>query len=137
VTWLLDSSVLIALTYPDHTANDRCAEWFVSPTVTRFATCPITEGALVRLTLGRRPDLGIRAALSVLDSIVADPRHEFWTDDLPVAEVNWTGVVGHRQVTDAYLAELARRRGGRLITLDTGLATLHADVAHLVDPSGP
>jgi uncharacterized protein len=132
VTWLLDASVLIALTYPDHTANDRCADWFVRPEVTGFATCPITQGALVRLTLSRRPDLGIGAALSVLESVVTDPRHEFWSDDLSLSEVNWEGVVGHRQVTDAYLAALARRRGAKLITLDTGLATLHADVAQLI-----
>ncbi len=133
MTWLLDPSVLIALTFPDHTANDRCAEWFARPEVARFATCPITQGGLVRLTLGRRPDLGIGAALSVLGSVVADPRHEFWADDLPLSDANWEGVVGHRQITDAYLAELARRRGGRLITLDTGLAALHSDVAQLIE----
>ncbi|MFP4283065.1 MAG: hypothetical protein ACLFU2_10615 [Opitutales bacterium] len=39
---------------------------------------------------------------------------------------------GRRQVTDAWLAELARREGGRLATLHAGLAALHADVAELV-----
>jgi hypothetical protein len=40
--------------------------------------------------------------------------------------------MGHRQVTDAYLAALARRRQGRLATLDKGLAALHPDVAELL-----
>jgi uncharacterized protein len=132
VTWLLDSSVLIALADSDHTANDRCAEWFARPEVQRFATCPITQGALVRLTLNRRPDLGIGAAVSVLNRVTADHRHEFWTDDVPLSDVHWAGVVGHRQVTDAYLAELARRRGARLITLDRGLSLLNPDVAQLL-----
>ncbi len=43
-----------------------------------------------------------------------------------------TGVVGHRQVTDAYLAQLARIRNGQLATLDSGLAHLHSDVAVLI-----
>ena len=42
------------------------------------------------------------------------------------------GVVGHRQVTDAYLAALTRARRGRLATLDKGLAISHADVAYLL-----
>jgi hypothetical protein len=42
------------------------------------------------------------------------------------------GVVGHRQVTGAYLAQLARSRSGQLATLDSGLAHLHSDVALLI-----
>ncbi|GLY63497.1 hypothetical protein [Amycolatopsis taiwanensis] len=42
------------------------------------------------------------------------------------------GVLGHRQVTDAYLAQLARAHGGRLATFDPGLATLHTDIADLL-----
>jgi predicted nucleic acid-binding protein len=36
-------------------------------------------------------------------------------------------VIGHRQVTDAYLVALARRHGGHVATLDAGLAALHGD----------
>jgi predicted nucleic acid-binding protein len=39
---------------------------------------------------------------------------------------------GSNQVTDAWLAELARRRKGRLATLDSALAALHSDVAFLL-----
>jgi uncharacterized protein len=42
------------------------------------------------------------------------------------------GVVGHRQVADAYLAQLARQHEGRLATLDQGVAELHDDVADLM-----
>jgi uncharacterized protein len=38
-------------------------------------------------------------------------------------------VLGHRQVTDAYLAALARHHHGKLATFDKGLAALHSDVA--------
>ncbi|GFG85164.1 PIN domain-containing protein [Mycolicibacter algericus] len=61
-----------------------------------------------------------------------DPRHEFWPDSLSFADVTLTGVIGHRQVTDAYLAQLARAHNGRLATFDRGLAELHSDVAELL-----
>jgi len=63
---------------------------------------------------------------------MAQPRHEFWPDDAASDAVSFNGVIGHRQVTDAYLAHLARVRGGRLATFDQGLAKLHTDIADLV-----
>jgi predicted nucleic acid-binding protein len=42
------------------------------------------------------------------------------------------GVQGHRQVTDTYLAALARNHGGKLVSFDRGLEALHADVMELV-----
>ena len=42
------------------------------------------------------------------------------------------GVVGHRQVTDAYLAQHARRRNSKIATFDEGMAALHPDVAELI-----
>jgi predicted nucleic acid-binding protein len=42
------------------------------------------------------------------------------------------GIVGHRQVTDAYLAQLTRSRRARLATFDQAMAKLHHDVADLV-----
>jgi predicted nucleic acid-binding protein len=43
-----------------------------------------------------------------------------------------TGVIGHRQVTDAYLGALTRCHGGQLATFDRGLSALHPDVALLL-----
>lgn len=74
-------------------------------------------------------------AMEVLRTVTAHPRREFWTDDLPYDRVALAGAVGHRQVTDAYLAALARHRSGTLATLDGGLAALHPDVARPVDAS--
>ena len=61
------------------------------------------------------------------------PRHRFWPDTLSHADVSLRGVLGHRQVTDAYLAGLARHHGGKLATFDRGLGALHADVAVALD----
>jgi predicted nucleic acid-binding protein len=69
----------------------------------------------------------------VLSSVTGHRRHEFWPDDAPFSADMLRGVIGHRQVTDAYLANQTRRRGGKIATLDKGLVALHADVAALVD----
>lgn len=43
-----------------------------------------------------------------------------------------THVVGHRHVTDAYLAALAASRGGRLATFDQALAASVPDLVELI-----
>jgi predicted nucleic acid-binding protein len=92
----------------------------------------VTQGALVRHLL--RNGAAVDEVVTVVRAWTSDERHEFWADDVGYTEVDLRGVVGHRQVTDAYLAGLARARGGRLATLDRGLALLQADVAVLIEP---
>lgn len=129
MTALLDSNVLIALVVAEHVHHDAAAEW-LSTSDTDFATCPITQGSLVRFLL--RSGQSASTARDVVIAMGGASRHEFWPDDVPFADVELGGVVGHRQVTDAYLAQLARSRRGQLVTLDSGLAHLHSDVAVLV-----
>lgn len=78
----------------------------------------------------------VEEARKSLALVTGHAKHEFWPDDLGYCDVPMYGVRGHRQVTDAYLAELARARGGRLATFDQGLAALHPDVTVLV-PTTP
>ena len=129
MTTLLDSNVLIALSVQEHVHHDAAMSWLASDGGP-VATCPITQGALIRMLLRRRvrPD----QALHQLEIITAQPQHEFWPDHVPFTAVALTGVISHRQVTDAYLAQLARSRAGRLATFDQGLAELHTDVTRLV-----
>jgi toxin-antitoxin system PIN domain toxin len=129
VTTLLDSNVLIALVVAEHVHHDAAAEW-LSKSESEFATCPVTQRSLVRFLL--RAGQSVSAARDVVVAVGKASRHEFWPDHIPFADVELGGVVGHRQVTDAYLAQLARSRDGQLVTLDTGLAHLHGDVALLV-----
>jgi uncharacterized protein len=58
--------------------------------------------------------------------------HAFWPDAIPYERAHLGGIIGHRQVTDAYLVALARHHGARLATLDRGLAALHGEHVHLV-----
>lgn len=129
MTALLDANALIALIVAEHVHHDAADAWLAGLDEP-FATCPITQGSLVRLLI--RDGEKAEQAISVVREITANPRHEFWPDDLGYADVSMAGVMGHRQVTDAYLAGLARARAGRLATFDNGLAALHADVAELI-----
>jgi toxin-antitoxin system PIN domain toxin len=129
VSVLLDANVLIALVVVDHVHHDAAGRWFAS-CEEGFATCPMTEGSLLRLLI--RQGQSVSTAKALLAEVAAHPRHEFWPGSLSYREVAMTGVIGHRQVTDAYLVQLARTRQGRLASFDQGLAQLHHDVVELV-----
>jgi uncharacterized protein len=129
VSFLLDANVLIALVDPDHVHHEWAADWFSQHTEP-FATCPMTQGALIRhLLRAGHPAVDIGVAL---DRIQALPRHEFWSDDIGFSTDVIVAVVGHRQVTDAYLCHLARGRDGHVATFDRGMAAVHPGVAVLV-----
>ena len=129
MTTLLDGNVLIALTVLQHVHHGAAEHW-LARLAGPFATCPITQGSLLRVLL--REGMAIAAALGILHVLIEDPRHEFWADDLAYTAVGTRGIVGHRQVTDAYLAQLARERRGRLATFDRGLVAVHADVTDVI-----
>jgi uncharacterized protein len=124
---LLDGNLLVALVTPSHVHHQAAEEWFAAEPQP-FATCPITQGTLIRMlmNLGK---LDASSAFTVLAQLIRHPRHRFWPDVLSYGAITARGVIGHRQVTDAYLAALARHHGGLLATFDRGLAALHADVS--------
>ncbi len=132
MTVLLDANTLIALLVDDHVHHVAAENWLVGISG-NFATCPITQGSLMRLLI--REGQTAATAHAVLSGAAADPRHEFWPDDVEYCDVPIQGIIGHRQVTDAYLAQLARTRGSRLATFDQAMAKLHSDVVDLVPDS--
>ena len=129
MTVLLDPNVLIAPLVDDHVHHAAAENWFAEMDGT-FATCPVTQGSLLRLLI--REGQPAATARAIVAGTTAHPQHEFWPDDLPYTDVPVQGVIGHRQVTDAYLAQLARARRARLATFDQAMAKLHSDVAELV-----
>ena len=133
MTVLLDANVLIALIVAEHVHHDAASDW-LKTSEADFATCPITQGSLVRFLL--RAGQTAVAARDVVRALTAVRRHEFWSDATSFEDVEVKGVVGHRQVTDAYLAQLARSNQGQLVTLDSGLAHLHSDISILIPIPG-
>lgn len=132
MTVLLDGNVLVALAVADHVHHEPAVRWLGALEASgSFATTPITQGTLLRLLI--RNGVTASDALAVLGGYTCDHRHEFWPDDRGYDSSALRGVIGHRQVTDGYLAALARGRSGRLATFDAGLAITHADVVHLLE----
>lgn len=74
----------------------------------------------------------MEGATALLRAVREVPRCTFWSDDLSYAEIELDHVHGHRQVTDAYLASLAVHHGGRLATLDEGLAAALPEATFLI-----
>lgn len=107
MTFLPDTNVLIALVVEDHVHHRSAEAWFAGTTAT-IATCPITQGSLVRLLI--REGQSARSATAVVSALMAQPRHVFWPDDAARDAVSLNRVIGHRQVTDAHLAHLAELR---------------------------
>jgi toxin-antitoxin system PIN domain toxin len=131
VSTLLDANVLIALIWVSH-VHHAAAEAWLGNGRDEFITCPITQGSLVRFLVrqGSTPE----AAKAFLAEVTDHPRHVFWPDSIGYENVVMGAVLGHTQVTDAYLAQLARTNRGRLATFDRGLAGLHGDVVDLIPP---
>jgi uncharacterized protein len=128
--FLLDVNVLIALLWPPHEAHTRAQRWFAHNAERGWATCAITQAAFIRIVsnpaFSRHP-ISPRDALEVLSGSLRHPAHRFWTDDIGVAEaIAFFGrrLVGHQQITDAYLLALAIHKQGRLATFDTALSAL-------------
>jgi toxin-antitoxin system PIN domain toxin len=118
-TFLLDASVLIALTVAEHEHHAKASAW--ASTIDRFAVCPVVEGALVRFLV--RVGESAQAARQLLQAVHSVPGCEFWADSVSYADTDLGRVRGHRQVTDAYLLSLAGSRAAALLaTLDVGLA---------------
>lgn len=133
ITRLLDVNVLIALAWPNHVHHAPAQRWFAASGQKSWATCPLTQLAFVRISSNPAivaAAVSPREAVRLMADVTARPGHEFWPDTLEltgVTEFSSAALVGHRQVTDAYLVALARNRGGRLATFDRGVADLVTD----------
>lgn len=128
-----DVNVLVALAWPNHVHHDVVHRWFRTAMKRGWATCPITQAGFVRVSSNTRaiPEAKTPAeANELLKELEALAGHEFWTDEVSVsgsALFDWERIVAYRQITDAHLLAVARVHGGRLATLDAGLASLLAE----------
>ena len=131
MSWLVDGNALIALAVKSHPGHNRSKAWFEALTSV-FHTCSVTEGTFLRLHMQLAADGSAVGAWRSLHLIQADPMHVFIDDGFSYGQVSALHLQGHRQVTDAWLAQLARRHQVRLATLDKGLVATHPDVGFLI-----
>lgn len=133
---LPDVNVLLALVAEQHEHHAAAHRWFSA--VSAWATAPVTESGLVRLMLNPAVVGGqLRGAdaLEILRRLRAQKRHRFFTDGSTLADpaIDVSALVGHRQVTDLHLVELAASKGATLHTFDARLpaALAPADRRHV------
>ena len=66
-------------------------------------------------------------AIGLLKANAEHPSHRFWRDEIGFVEAARpfaARIIGHQEVTDAYLLGLAVRKKGKLLTLDRGMRSL-------------
>jgi uncharacterized protein len=127
VVALLDVNALVALAWDSHVHHAAMRTWFTANSAEGWATCPITESGFVRVSSNPKvlpSPIGVEAARSVLEALRAVGGHRFLVDDVSIVDADVPRMSGHRQVTDAHLLTLARRRGMPLVTFDAGVLTL-------------
>ncbi|OIP16272.1 MAG: VapC toxin family PIN domain ribonuclease [Comamonadaceae bacterium CG2_30_57_122] len=120
---LLDVNVLIALLDAGHAMHLRATEWLAKQSDYGWASCPLTQNGVVRIMSQPSYPTPRPAALVAqrLASACLAPEHNFWSADvslLAAGLIDWQRLLGHRQVTDAYLLALAVRQQGKLATFD-------------------
>jgi toxin-antitoxin system PIN domain toxin len=137
--YLLDVNVLLALSWPGHQFHERVQNWFAAHARKGWATCPMVEAGFVRIL--SNPAFSERAvsakeAVDALRFNTKHPAHQFWPDDLPLAEAlarMERRIEGHQQVTDAYLLGLALHHKGKLATLDQGIRAWGAGAVEMIE----
>jgi toxin-antitoxin system PIN domain toxin len=131
--YLLDVNVLLALHRPSHEAHRTVIHWFGREGQTAFSTCAMTQAGFVRLMMN--PQLSERKvaqneARRLLDELTQRKGHSFWDSGISFLEATAplaSSILGHRQITDAYLLGVAIYKKGVLATLDKATRHLAGD----------
>jgi hypothetical protein len=135
---LADVNVLLALAWPNHQFHDLAVARFSDPRQA-WATCAITELGFIRLSSNPAVGLGSKTpaeAAAILESMTGDRAHRYFdTLASPATSTPWNTLLGHRQVTDAYLLQIAKRHRAVLLTFDARLSALGGEYVELLSPT--
>ena len=136
---LLDVNVLIALLDSGHLMHRAATSWLEREIGNGWASCPITENGVIRI-MSQPAYPNSRTPIQVADRLAeacSSPDHVFWPEDISLLSngvLNWGRILGHRQVTDAYLLAVATRHKGRFVTFDQRISVdtvISAEVGNL------
>ena len=132
---LLDTNVLLALAWPNHQHHAPAHEWFRIQSKRGWATCAVTQLGFIRLSANPSytPNaVSPQDAAALLQQWTRLKGHHFWVSPAADDPAIYARALGHQQVNDAWLVEVARHNRGTLVTLDTRLPG-HADAPGLVE----
>jgi toxin-antitoxin system PIN domain toxin len=123
---LLDVNVLIALLDADHLHHRRATQWLSENIAFGWASCAITQNGCVRIMSqpGYPNPLPTARVAERLREATSTPHHLFVPDALSVLDekrFDSEQLLGHRQVTDAWLLGLAVAHHLRVVTFDANM----------------
>lgn len=125
---LLDVNVWVALFDDAHIHNAEARRLFKQPKL-QIATCALTENGVLRVLnlpgYAKRAPPGFELVRQKLALACTDTDHEFWPCSLSLRNdkvLDWSRIMGHNQITDAYLLALAVEHKGTLATFDHSVA---------------
>jgi len=123
---LLDVNVLIALLDTDHIHHRRASKWLAAHIAAGWASCAITQNGCVRImSQPGYPNPLPTAQVAARLGEAASTRHHLFVPAsaslLDATLFDTSQLLGHRQVTDAWLLGLAVAHGLRLVSFDGGL----------------
>jgi uncharacterized protein len=123
---LLGVNVLIALLDADHIHHVRAATWVGENIAAGWASCAITQHGCVRIMSqpGYPNALPAARLAQRLREATETEFHQFVPDALSLLDPRHFDIqqlLGHRQVTDAYLLGLAGAHGLEFVTFDAGM----------------
>jgi len=121
---LPDVNLLLALAWPNHQFHAPARRWFKDHTG-HWHTCALTELGFVRLSSNpaftEHAKTPLEATL-LLSAMTQHPDHRFVAELDPLVGEVFSKIasrlMGHQQVTDAYLVAIAQSHGLRLVTFD-------------------
>ena len=134
---LLDVNSLLALGWPNHQFHHQTVARLERRPVRRWATCALTQIGFLRLSCNELA-VGVRKtaaeALALLETLTRDRAHVFLESSPATTRLEraFDRVLGHRQVTDAYLVALAHHHRATLVTFDQRVEAL-SHVADVVE----
>jgi toxin-antitoxin system PIN domain toxin len=133
---LLDVNALLALAWPNHQFHAAVLARLEQHPLPRWATCALTQLGFVRLS-SNPTIVEVRKtpaqAIDLLADLTRDPQHTY-LETLPalpqIASV-FRRILGHQQVTDAYLLGIAEASGATLLTFDRRVVAYGTARAHI------
>jgi toxin-antitoxin system PIN domain toxin len=133
---LLDVNALLALAWPNHQFHTAVVERLEQRPTPRWATCALTQLGFVRLSSNPKI-VQVRKTPAEAVALLADLTHDqqhVYLETLPalpyIAGV-FRQLLGHQQVTDAYLLGVAEASDATLLTFDRHVAPAGTMRPHL------
>jgi toxin-antitoxin system PIN domain toxin len=128
-------NVLLALAWPNHQHHSEAHQWFGNHSRHGWASCAFTQISFIRLSANPAytpTAVSPEEAAALLEELLRHKHHRFWPSPPAAHPKIYARALGHQQITDAYLANVARHQKGRFITFDSRSLPHAPDVVEVI-----